>query len=104
MSPSTRGSDSSREPAHQHVVVHAVEEFLEIHVDHPSATHPGCTSALRTLRRVHDVQAGWEPLLCDEKVRSNRGCRIYNSACWMNRSSAVGMPSSRSPPSLFGMS
>ena len=47
---------------------------------------------------------GRKPWLCDEKVGSNCGCRTCKSACWMNRSSTVGMPSSRMPPSLFGMS
>ncbi len=39
MSPSTRRSAIRLASlSHQHVVVHAVEELLEIHVDHPSAS------------------------------------------------------------------
>ncbi len=42
--------DPFRKLAHQHIVIDAVEEFLEIHVDHPSAAFLS-----KALRRSHCV-------------------------------------------------
>jgi len=47
---------------------------------------------------------GRKPWLCSENVGSNIGCSTCNSSCWTKRSSTVGMPNSRTPPSRFGIS
>lgn len=45
--------DALREPAHQHVVVHPIEEGFEVHVHHPAAAFLDVT-----LRRARSFQVG----------------------------------------------
>jgi len=59
-----------------------------------------CASTMASCARC----PGRKPWLCFEKHGSSIGCRTCNSACWMNRSTTVGMPSFRIPPLAFGMS
>gem|GEM_PF-3030015 len=46
---------------------------------------------------------GLNPWLCSLKLGSIRGCSTCSSACWIKRSSTVGMPSSRWLPSGLGI-
>ena len=67
------------------------------------ASLPGCTAAPRTRRRARCAQVG------SRGCAARRSGRIAAAApagwlCWMNRSSTVGIPSSRTPPPLFGIS
>jgi hypothetical protein len=45
-----------------------------------------------------------KPKLVSENVGSHSACSTCITACWMKRSSTVGMPSSRTPPDAFGIS
>ena len=47
---------------------------------------------------------GRKPKLPAENVGSNSGCKTWCSACWISRSTTVGMPSVRTPPEGLGMS
>jgi hypothetical protein len=69
----------------------------------PPSGLPSCTYRCASRTASCARRPGRKPWLCCENVGSNRGCRTCRMACWMNRSSTVGMPSSRSPPPLFGI-
>ena len=102
MSRSTRRSAIRCQPSHQHVVVYAVEELLQVHVHHEAAAflHVGVALA-RTASCARRPRP--EAVARSEKVGSNIGCKTCSRACWMKRSSTVGMPSFRTPPPLFGI-
>ncbi len=106
MSPSTRRSRiASRQPPHQHVVVHAVEELLQVHVHHEAAafldvalrlahgvvraaSRPETVAVLRKGRiepRLQDLQQR----LLDEPVEHRRDAELAHPAAALRNLLAV---------------
>ena len=59
-----------------------------------------CARGHRLMRRASRPEAE----AARENVRSQSACSTCITACWMKRSSTVGMPSGRVPPDAFGIS
>ena len=95
--------DPLRDAAHQFVVVDSIEEFLQIEIDHPVVAVGDILLRLghglmRRPSRSKPVAVG------RERPSPIWRWRTCITACWMKRSSTVGMPSLRTPPSGLGIS
>ena len=77
-------------------MVHAVEELLQVHVHHPAPALLDVAAAPLAPRRARCVPVGSRSC-ARENVGSKIGCSTCSRACWMNRSSTVGMPSVVAP-------
>jgi hypothetical protein len=70
-------ADALRHPSHQHVVVYAVEELLQVHVHHPLAT--GLDVPLRFDDSVVRTVTGPEAVAVLREVRARR--RLGSGSC-----------------------
>jgi hypothetical protein len=91
-------SRATRRPRHQDVVVHPVEELLQIEVHHDAAP------LLAYIRLRLEERPGRKPKLELEKVGSMRGSSTCAIACCTSRPTTVGIPSCRIPPPGLGIS
>ena len=84
-------------------MIHSVEELFEIHINDPEIAL--VEIFLRSFYGLMGTSLlGLNPKLESEKVASQSCCNTCNTACWMNRSSTVGIPSCRIPPPGLGIS
>ena len=79
---------------HQDVVVDPVEELLQVDIHHDAV--PGRDVRLRPRHRLMRRAPRPEAVAASENVGSQSACSTCSTACWMKRSSTVGMPSGRS--------
>ena len=88
--------DTTSHAAHQHIVLNSVEKLFQVHIDDPGVAFFQIFLGLgyRLVSRP-----GRKPKLFSEKVSSHCGESTKRIACWITRSTAVGMPSLRTPPS-----
>ena len=64
---------------------------------------PACTYCCASNTAPCALRPGRKPWLCSLNVGSMSGCSTCSSACWINLSTTVGIPSSRIPPPGLGM-
>ena len=75
--------------------VDSIEELLQIEIDHPALALSRCTAAPEPPPDAPPTRS--KPIAVFGERRSHCLCRTCITACWIKRSSTVGMPSFRIP-------
>ena len=96
-----------RDPSHQDVVIHMVEELGNVNIHHPVLALADVS--LRRSYRIVRAPPQPKPVarLAEQRLPkpgSKIGCKTCSKACCSSRSITVGMPNSRWPPCGLGIS